>query len=63
MNSQFVCEYLTRYEDLNLRSYNSGGYAYETAKIANLEDTREASGSIIDNIVGAFIEPVTLEEH
>ncbi len=27
-NSTFVMEYLTQYEEHNLKSYNSGGYAY-----------------------------------
>jgi len=57
MNNNFVSEYLTRYEEHNLRSYNSGGYAYETARISfNLESDQ----TIMDKLL--LKDKPTLEE-
>lgn len=49
LNSQFISDYLTRYEEHNLKSYNSGGYAYETVRLQNSEG--QIKSSLIDEIL------------
>lgn len=45
-NSKFVMEYLTQYEQHNLKSYNSGGYAYQISRMTLTQGARPSMKKI-----------------